>query len=473
MNKGLSFSQLLISSVRSWEERICDECILSLALPINDLDPLTQLQIIGEDHKFKFLWDLSPDLSIAAAGECQHLRLSGPRRFPLAQKFTDEIFEQLIDVSVEAPEFALPRVLFSFSFFDHNKSNKNNDNEAFSVHAVLPKWQLSSKGRLAWLRFNQVITQESNVRETIEHLWLMYERLVHQKNRVLGKDPIIYSIGSISQEWKHSYQSSLLKGLNLIRTGDLDKLVLAARQSIHVDTKIDPLSFLSRLRSQHTSSCRFLWETNSNQSFFGASPERLVDLHQGQLRTDALAGTALRNDNGSNLLKSNKDLREHEYVVNSIMKQLRKLGVEPYRNKRPKLIRQGHLIHLHTPIYAFLKSIPPLLIVNALHPTPAVAGLPLREAMNWIKALEMFERGAYAAPIGWIDLNQNADFRVAIRCGYLDGENLDLIAGSGLVKGSTLEGELEEVQLKFDIFLNHFNSQEDFQPNSFSRHSII
>ena len=118
---------------------------------------------------------------------------------------------------------------------------------------------------------------------------------------------------------------------------------------------------------------------------------------------------------------------------------------------------QGHLIHLHTLIQAYVKEKSPLDLVEALHPTPAVAGLPLSKSLSWLRALEPFDRQTYASPIGWIDKNQNSEFRVAIRYGYVRGCELKLFAGAGLVKGSTVEGEMQEVALKFEVLRNQLN----------------
>ena len=114
-------------------------------------------------------------------------------------------------------------------------------------------------------------------------------------------------------------------------------------------------------------------------------------------------------------------------------------------------------MHLHTPITADLNGQHPLAIAAALHPTPAVAGLPRREAMGWLRSLEPFERGYYAAPIGWIDSAGDADLRVAIRSGILRGQQLELTAGAGLVPGSAVERELREVQLKLGVLQQQLN----------------
>jgi menaquinone-specific isochorismate synthase len=111
-------------------------------------------------------------------------------------------------------------------------------------------------------------------------------------------------------------------------------------------------------------------------------------------------------------------------------------------------------MHLHTPITAQLGPGGGQRLLNlaeALHPTPAVAGLPRRQAMAWLRSLEPFERGHYAAPIGWIDREGDVDLRVAIRSGILRSGQLELTAGAGLVRGSRPERELQEVALKLGV----------------------
>ncbi|MEA5472914.1 chorismate-binding protein, partial [Synechococcus sp. CCY9201] len=119
--------------------------------------------------------------------------------------------------------------------------------------------------------------------------------------------------------------------------------------------------------------------------------------------------------------------------------------------------RHGQLVHLHTPITASLGEQQPLALAAALHPTPAVAGLPRREAMAWLRSLEPFERGTYAAPLGWIDSEGDAELRVAIRSGTLRGRELELTAGAGLVQGSVAERELQEVALKLGVLQQQLN----------------
>ena len=110
-----------------------------------------------------------------------------------------------------------------------------------------------------------------------------------------------------------------------------------------------------------------------------------------------------------------------------------------------KLIKSLSLI-----FETFFISFPNFRLLEILHPTPALSGVPKNISLNWIDILENFSRGNYASPIGWVDYNRNADFRVAIRGARIINKVMELTAGSGIIKGSSSVLEIEEIKLKFE-----------------------
>jgi menaquinone-specific isochorismate synthase len=317
---------------------------------------------------------------------------------------------------------------------------------------VLPRWQLSRQGRHCWLRLQRTLGGEVSARSLAEELWEQAERLAG-----LPADPCAAAGEAAGpavlngSAWQEGYRSVVERGLELVEAGELRKLVLAVRQQLELAQPLDPLHLLAQLRQRQPGSCRFLWQQADAPALLGASPERLLTVRQGQLRSDALAGTAPVGPNAGQLLNSDKDRREHELVVEAITEVLHHNGLTPRRPRHPRLARHGQLVHLHTPITAALGDQQPLALAAALHPTPAVAGLPRREAMAALRSLEPFERGYYAAPIGWIDSEGDTELRVAIRSGSLQGQRLELTAGAGLVPGSAVDRELAEVALKLGV----------------------
>ena len=405
---------------------------------------------------FRFLWDGAPGLCLAASGRCNSLELSGPRRFELAQRFASASLSRLATPQ-DCPPLARPRVLLAFGFFD--SPLEQSAGAIPGVQAVLPRWQLSRQGLHCWLRLQRPLGGEVTARSLAEELWEKAQALMAAWHGTL-RSATATQLGATSPlgtPWEQGYRSAVEQALDLVNQGDLQKLVLAVRQDLSLDRAIDPLELLAPLRRHQSGSCRFLWQRAAGSALIGASPERLLTVRQNQLRSDALAGTTPWGPMAPGLLQSSKDRHEHDLVVDTITAVLRQAGLNPRRPRHPRLARHGQLAHLHTPITAHLQGEQPLAIAAALHPTPAVAGLPRKEAMGWLRSLEPFERGHYAAPIGWIDSAGDADLRVAIRSGTLRGSQLELTAGAGLVRGSTVERELEEVTLKLGVLQQQLN----------------
>ncbi len=475
---SVRFTELLDAATRAARhleqtaasEQRQEEGVLSLALPMAGLDPLALLPTLAGGESFRFLWDGAPGLCLAAAGRCNSLELSGPRRFELAQRFAGLSLSRLACAPEAAPPLARPRVLLAFAFFDSPLHQRDG---AAGVEAVLPRWQLSRQGRHCWLRLQRSLGGDVNARSVAEELWEMARLLERRSEPGERTAAAVARVGiRHGSHWHDGYRSALEQALALVEGGELRKLVLAVRQRLDLDAPLDPLQLLAHLRQAQPGSCRFLWQRDQDDALLGASPERLLSLRQGQLRSDALAGTAPLGERAGDLLHSPKDRHEHELVVDTITAVLQKAGLEPRRPRRPRLARHGSLVHLHTPITASLAGAQPLLLAEALHPTPAVAGLPRREAMAWLRSLEPFERGHYAAPIGWIDSAGDLDLRVAIRSGRLRGLRLDLTAGAGLVRGSRPERELQEVALKLGVLQQQL-TLPPAPPQPASRRAIV
>jgi menaquinone-specific isochorismate synthase len=456
-----SFAALLAAAGRA-ADRSGEDGVLSLALPLACLDPLALLPRLADEEEFRFLWDGTPGLCVAAAGRCQHLELSGPRRFELARRFSQLCLSRLTAMAPQPPPLARPRVLLAFSFFEGPLGEESG---VPGLQAVLPRWQLSRHGRHCWLRLQRTLGGGVTARSMAEELWQKGEELVATAAAVPAIRPgaVAGWAGTAdggSPSWQRGYRRAVARALELVEAGELRKLVLAVRQELRLPQRLDPLTLLAQLRRSQPGSCRFLWQPAAAEALLGASPERLLTVRQGRLRCDALAGTAALGAEGvaaADLLSSAKDRHEHELVVEAITQALRQRGLTPRQPRHPRLARHGGLLHLHTPITAELRGRHPLVLADALHPTPAVAGLPRRQAMAWLRSLESFDRGNYAAPIGWIDSHGDIDLRVAIRSGRLRGRRLELTAGAGLVRGSHPERELREVGLKLDVLLQQLN----------------
>jgi menaquinone-specific isochorismate synthase len=150
------------------------------------------------------------------------------------------------------------------------------------------------------------------------------------------------------------------------------------------------------------------------------------------------------------LLRSEKDLREHRLVLESIARRLAQLGMPVDTAARPTLRRLANVQHLATAVSVPLPEGVRLLDALAvLHPTPAVGGTPREAAIAAIRGLEGFPRGLYAGALGWMNGRGGGEFFVGIRSALIEGCHARVYAGAGIVAGSMPEQEFAETELKF------------------------
>lgn len=308
---------------------------------------------------------------------------------------------------------------------------------------------------------HQVIDAQTNVELLTEKIWRDFQSIQQINYNFFPLSTQLPTLLNWEIVDTHDFQSTVVAALKSIHKQQLNKLVLA-----HAIDVISHLPFqwghsLHNLRQLHPDCYVFSVGNGEGQSFIGASPERLLSVGDRTLITDALAGSAPRGrtlledaELAQRLLNSNKERHEHQVVVDFICQTLAQFGLNLRLTDVPGLLQLSNIQHLHTPIQTVLPvGLHPLEILAALHPTPAVAGLPRETACEQIQQYEQFERSLYAAPIGWVDAQENAEFIVGIRSALLDGNRARLYAGAGIVSGSDPEREFAEVRLKLQALL--------------------
>ena len=255
-----------------------------------------------------------------------------------------------------------------------------------------------------------------------------------------------------------SYVALVRRALRRIAEGGLDKVVTA--RELRIASRLEPIAVLDRLRTLYPSCASFAFGRGP-QTFFGATPERLVQFDGTRLHTDALAGSRPRHGDpardrelGAEMQRDPKELTEHAMVVTDVRDTLRACGVALDPPSPTGIMELARIMHLHTPITGRVTAGSTVLeLAGALHPTAAVAGLPRRIARHWIEQHEGFDRGWYAAPVGWTTLDGNGEFRVALRCALTGPSESRLFAGGGIVTGADPSAELAETATKLEALL--------------------
>ncbi|MEG4587673.1 isochorismate synthase [Microcoleus sp. MOSTC5] len=439
--------------------------IVSISQEIYPLDPLAVLQEISEPCQRHFYFEkrnpiVGKSFAIAAIDSAIHLTVAGTDRFALAQNFIRSTLANTITIGAERLPFSGPHFFCSFAFFDENLA----PNSYFPPATIfLPKWQITRQKDSCILVANAIIEKDINIKNIAENIWQTFDRIEsHKYHKLTTAIDSSISLKQIPVNDASQFKTSVKSALELIASKYFSKIVLSQAINVISQTPFSLIDSLNNLRLSYPDCYVFSTSNGKGQNFIGASPERLISIHNNQLLTDALAGSAPRGKTEAGdaklahgLLESEKDIREHQVVIDFIVDRLSKLGITPNFSPVPRLLQLSNIQHLWTPITA---QIPPdihlLKILAQLHPTPAVAGVPRDIALEQIRRCESCDRSLYAAPLGWIDRAGNGEFAVGIRSALIDGDRAILYAGAGIVAGSEPEKELAEIQLKLQPLLN-------------------
>ena len=406
-------------------------------------------------------WSAPDDAVVVAGGAAATLTARGPDRFAAVREAADDLFASG-DVHA-GTEAARPRVFGGFAF--HEGACAGAPWKPFpEARFVLPRVQVTFADNGTWLTVTDAGSDASAA--------AVEDRLDREVERLAGRStdcsrPARPGIREQRRTTsREAWRESVTAALTRIGDGELRKVVLAQALEADLETEFPRAATLERLAGKYPDCHRYCFEPDDGGSvFFGATPERLVSLRGRTVETDALAGTTGRGETpaedewlAEELLADEKNVHEHELVAETVRDQLEPYAASISAGER-RVRRLATVQHLHTPITAELDADRHVLeLVEALHPTPAVGGLPPDRALETIHETEPFDRGWYAAPVGWIDAAGNGAFAVAIRSAVATPDRATLFAGVGVVDDSDPDREWDEIQLKYRPILDELEA---------------
>ncbi len=245
---------------------------------------------------------------------------------------------------------------------------------------------------------------------------------------------------------RERWEALVARALAAIRAGALDKVVLARAIDVEAEAPLDPGALLRALQARYPT-CRAFLVQGAGAAFLGATPEILCRVEGDRVEADALAGSAPP-DRADELPRSGKDLREHRWVVDHIARALEGIADHVEWPREPRVRVLPNVAHLHTPVVARLAPGRGIAdVAAALHPTPAVGGVPSAAALRFLAEHEGLDRGLYAGVVGWVG-EARAELAVALRSALVRGRRARIFVGSGIVEGSSAQSEWEETELK-------------------------
>lgn len=422
-------------------------------IEIGRIAPLSFLEAGNSDYREKhFYWqNANRTLSIVGLGHAEVITSTeDDKRFSEVSKRWNELCSVLIKEKKD-----IAPVLFGGFSFDP-KSIKGAEWDGFpSAYFVVPSFQLTSKNGQTFISIN-LITTSSNAVDEFDALREERDRLIHIAEVNEFGTSVKPTVSTIEEVDKDFYLKAVRDVTDQINNGEAEKVVIARSLQMNFDQEVSSVSALHHITSEQQESYHFGLQ-RYGQLFFGATPERLIEITNGKAYSACVAGSSKRGKTatedrilGEELLNDDKNREEHHYVVNMISNVFNQNCFDVSMPNEPKLMRIRDIQHLFTSIEGKLKSGTDIFkLVEELHPTPALGGVPTKKALEVIRREEQLDRGYYAAPIGWTDSDGNGEFAVAIRSGLLDGDKAYLYAGGGIVADSEPQQEYEETWVKF------------------------
>lgn len=294
--------------------------------------------------------------------------------------------------------------------------------------------------------------------ETASHAWLhdVVSKASLQPVKTLSSKATSYHNAGT----RNDYESLVQKSINAIEDGRFEKIVPSRFKKVSLPESFDVIETFQKLCDRYPNAFISLVSIPNAGTWMGASPELLIQVENNSIfRTVALAGTKPfePGTNLKNVAWTQKEIEEQALVCRYIISNFKKIRLREYDEQGPKTIVAGNLMHLKTTYTVDMKetNFPQLgsVMLQLIHPTSAVCGMPLEEAMNFLEAHEGYDREFYAGYLGPVNINNSMCLFVNLRCMQLTGADAILYAGAGVTADSVPESEWEETEIKLNTLL--------------------
>lgn len=375
----------------------------------------------------------------------------------------DFFFGEDIDDIELAAEYQKQRALTSnqeIRYYGGVAFDRKNEGwpEFGKAHFVLPRIELRRSGNEYRLLINLNFSENSFAAE-INNALDSLQKIDSPKP--LTPPNKVALMGRSDRPDKHRWSELVNRVTHPKFIEDTPKVVLSRLTQLEINEDVDPWMLLACWQGRNPNSFQFGFQFSPESAFISCTPERLYRRRQRELFTEALAGTTIRGLNQEEdkalaqaLLDDSKNSHENQLVRQHIVDVLNPLSNYVGADETPTVFKLSHIQHLHRSIRAELKAgVSDFQVIQALHPTPAVGGLPKESAMNFIRQQEGYARGWYAGACGYFN-KYESEFAVAIRSALIEPGRINLFAGAGIVAGSEADKEWTELENKLTTILS-------------------
>jgi isochorismate synthase len=303
-------------------------------------------------------------------------------------------------------------------------------------------WYKSAPDNMAYGNFSKFQKSQDQVfiKGEVDQCFIFKNTLTESKKLV----DVAYSLPLVEEQER--YVKCVEKAVDVLKETSMKKVVLSRKQSFLKSTS--DLEILTQLLDRYPEANCYFFHHPKIGKWMGATPEILLHAEDGKLQTMSLAGTALYKENATHFW-GQKELQEQQLVTDFITENLRKNGAIRIQQSELKTLQAGSLIHLRTDIMATINHQEIDSYIKALHPTPAVCGMPRDVAMEFLRKNENYDRSFYTGYLGMVDRDK-ATYFVNLRCMEVHADHVDIYVGGGITELSNPTAEFEETVNKLE-----------------------
>lgn len=260
---------------------------------------------------------------------------------------------------------------------------------------------------------------------------------------------------------KDTFLELVQKCRDSINQGYYQKIVPSRREKFRIERKFHPVKELAKLCEAYENAFVSIVHIPNQGLWLGATPELLISVDDNQnFETISLAGTQeIRQESElAQVSWTQKEIEEQALVSRYIVNCFKKIRLREFDEYGPKTVKAGNLIHLKTSFKVNMKEVnfPQLgsVMLNLLHPTSAVCGMPMLPAAKFLQENEAYDREYYSGYLGPVNYDGRTALYVNLRCAKVYKNDLILFAGAGVTEDSDPEKEWTETEIKFQTLLN-------------------
>lgn len=438
--------------------------VINFIYLIDEQTDITNLNTSLKSFERSFYYEKpSEDYLVVGFDEVFKISENGETRFAATEKKISELKLCFISNWESSKPKNIPLFVGAMKF--QPERAEDNWNEYDDSTWFIPEVMFFRNNKNNFLVFNINYTTSNQVEKTKERIKKKLEILFSQSER--QNTPVkIKSVEGISPKEKKRWKGLASQALENILENNIDKLVLSRR--IEIDLNSEPkVDYLLETLRQSYPQCSIFCYHHGKSNFFGASPERLALFSDDKIEIELLAGSAPRGcdekedlEFEKNILLSDKNISEHNFVVEYIKNALTPISVRVNVENPVAVIKLANIQHIGTSVKAILKKEETIFsTLREIFPTPAICGVPKENALHLIKKLEEHKRGLYSGILGWFNFFGEAEFVISLRSALQINNKIYAYAGSGIVQNSEPEDEFKETELKLNPILSLFNNE--------------